>query len=103
MSGVRRDVAHPSPPATVVVPPSGAIGVAGLIAGDTVGALKQSPVLLLVVVLNIAMLVASAVAAWAFVSHAQQFLITQESYRHTERTALGALLERCLDKAGGSP
>ena len=54
------------------------------VAGDVVDALRTSPVLLLIVLLNM-----------AFAGGAAYYLVHVEDYRAQDRTALLALLEKC--------
>lgn len=71
---------HPAP---VVLQERG--GVVAAISGDLFGAFKTSPILLLIVLLNI-----------AFAGSAAYYLLQMEKYRADDRHALASLLEKCL-------
>lgn len=58
-------------------------------ASRVIGSLSGTPVLMLIILLNIAMI---GTAGW--------FLLQQEHYRHAERLKLAELLEVCLRKEG---
>lgn len=71
-------------------PRQGAVAVVTQTASDTVRALGEVPVLLVIVLLNLSMCFAGA---W--------FLLTQEQYRHAERLEIVRLLQSCTGVKGG--
>lgn len=70
----------------------GIVHVTGQVASDVVGGLKNTPGMLLVVLLNS-----------LFCAGATYFLLKQEGYRHDERLALGQMLDKCIDARGVRP
>jgi hypothetical protein len=81
------DVPRPPPAQAVILSPPTSGGVVAL-GGDVVGALKTSPVLLLIVLLNM-----------AFAGVGGYYLLQVEAYRAQERAALSSLLEKCLTQS----
>ena len=73
-----------SPPPQVIMSPT-VIGEAGETAQTIVKSLGASPVLLMIVMLNLAM---CGAAGW--------FLLTQEGYRHDERLEFIQLFKTCM-------
>jgi hypothetical protein len=73
-------------PAPVIIQQQPAArGMVTTIAGDLFGAFQTSPILLLIVLLNI-----------AFAGSAAYYLLQMEKYRADDRRALAALLDKCL-------
>ena len=74
----------PARAAMPVIVSSRSPGLVG-VAGDLVGALTGSPVILALLVVNC-----------VFAGSAAYYLASQEQYRHSERLEIFRLLERCL-------
>jgi hypothetical protein len=89
----------PGPPTAVILQNPGAVAMAGQVASDTVGALKGQPVLLLIVVLNIAMMLAGGLVGWAVIDKTTHYLEAQETWRHDERKGILELLLKCTPTA----
>lgn len=72
-------------PAPVIIQQPAARGMVTTIAGDMFDAFRTSPVLLLIVLLNV-----------AFAGSAAYYLLEMEKYRADDRRALATLLDKCL-------
>ena len=77
-------MADPPPSSTIVMPAQGVF----VFASEALGALKTSPVLLLIVVLNL-----------VFASLAGYYLLQVEHYRADDRAAIGNLLADCINRS----
>ena len=79
------------------------IGAAVTVAGQTITAFKSEPVLLLIIILNIIMLIATGIVGWAVVNKVGDFLTTQEGYRHQERLEVLSSIGCLVNRGGKGP